>query len=246
MRPIPLHVALTFDENYWAPAYAVMRSICLASRRPGDLVFHLIHTGLDARRRDQLDAIAIEFPVATQHTDLTTHPAYRAFVDELPIGKPFTPIIYARLLLDRLLPPDVERVIYIDSDTFVRGPIEDLAELDLAGKPIAAVLDPGRHKLMLGRDFRQNADLFDFHFAYFNSGMMVIDRKAFGIADLPGQTRRMYESGLLARLQYDQAVLNLVFKDNWRPLDFRWNLICPLPAHEVLEPQPSPTPIATP
>ncbi len=37
----------------------------------------------------------------------------------------------------------------------------------------------------------------------------------------------MYESGLLARLQYDQAVLNLVFKDNWLALDFRWNLICP-------------------
>ena len=68
------------------------------------------------------------------------------------------------------------------------------------------------------------------------AGMLVIDREKFGAADLPGETRRMHESGLLARIQYDQAVLNLVFKDKWLPLDFRWNLICPWPAHEALEP----------
>ena len=68
------------------------------------------------------------------------------------------------------------------------------------------------------------------------TGMLVIDREKFGATDLPGETRRIHESGLLARIQYDQAVLNLVFKDKWLPLDFRWNLICPWPAHEALEP----------
>jgi lipopolysaccharide biosynthesis glycosyltransferase len=233
----PIHVALTFDDNFWAPAYALMRSICLASRRPNDIVFHLIHIGLNARHRDKLDLIAAEYPVAILHTDLAQQPAYQDFVAVLPMAKPFTPVIYARLLLDRLLPLDVERVVYLDCDTYVRGPLETLTELDLAGHPIAAVLDPGRHKAMLGRDFRQNRDLFSFNFAYFNSGMLVIDRAAYARADLPGATRRLHDSGALARVQYDQAILNLTFKDNWLPIDFRWNLIWPWPAHEVLEPQ---------
>ena len=237
MSDRPIHIALTFDDNFWAPAYALMRSICLSSRRPEDLVFHLIHIGLAPHHRQTLELIADEYPARLLHIDLAHHAAYRDFVALLPMARPFTPVIYARLLLDRLLPPEVERVVYLDCDTYVRGPIETLSELDLKGHPIAAVLDPGRHKAMLGRDFRQNRELFSFNFAYFNSGMLVIDRAAYGQADLPAQTRRLHDSGALARIQYDQAILNLAFKDNWLPLDFRWNLIWPWPAHEVLEPQ---------
>jgi lipopolysaccharide biosynthesis glycosyltransferase len=118
----------------------------------------------------------------------------------------------------------------------VRAPIERLAFADLKGRAIAAVLDPHRHRAMLGRDFRQNGDLFSFGLAYFNAGLLLVDRYAFKVADLPARTRAYHEAGVLARVQYDQAVLNLVFKDNWLPLDFRWNLINPLPAHENLEP----------
>ncbi|MEO8884253.1 MAG: glycosyltransferase, partial [Devosia sp.] len=158
MRPTPLHIALTFDDNYWAPAYAVMRSICLASRRAADLNFYLIHIGLDPAHRAELDAIAGEFPAALHHIDLSTEPAYRDLVADLPIAPPFTPVIYARLLLDGLLPKTVERVLYLDSDTFVRVPIEDLLATDLEGKAIGAVLDAHRHIHMFRRDLKANRD----------------------------------------------------------------------------------------
>jgi lipopolysaccharide biosynthesis glycosyltransferase len=231
-----IHVALTFDDNFWAPAYAVMRSACLASRRPGDFTFHLFHRGLGIEHRQALNAIIQEFGAKLVDYDLTTNQRFTDFLAGLAFHRKLTNMVYARLLLDELLPKGVERVIYLDCDIYVRGPLEDLAELDLQGHAIAAVLDAGRHRQMLGRDFRQNRDLFSFNFAYFNAGMLVIDRKKFGAADLPGETRRMHEEGLLARIQYDQAVLNLVFEGKWLPLDFRWNLICPWPAHEALEP----------
>ena len=41
-----IHVVLTFDDNFWAPAYATMRSICLASRQRGNLTFHVCTTAL--------------------------------------------------------------------------------------------------------------------------------------------------------------------------------------------------------
>lgn len=230
-----LHIALTFDDNFWAPAFATMRSICLASLRPDDLHFHLIHIGLNDGHRRALDAIATEFPATLHYLDLTDHEAYRDFVRQLPIAPPFTPIIYARLLLDRLL-PDAERIVYLDCDTYVRGPIEQLAETDLAGKAIGAILDPHRHRAMLGRDFRQNRDLFDFHFRYFNSGVLVIDRARYGAAGLTEMALNLSASGALKRIQYDQAILNLALRDNWLPLDPMWNLMSPTPAHEALEP----------
>jgi len=38
-RGRPDHIALTFDDYFWAPAYATMRSVCLTTRRRADLVF---------------------------------------------------------------------------------------------------------------------------------------------------------------------------------------------------------------
>lgn len=232
----PLHIALTFDDRYWAPAYAVMRSICLASNRRPDLVFHLIHTGIGPANRAQLDSLASEFPVAINHIALDQHQAYKAFVADLPIAKPFSPVIYARLLLDRLLPETAQRIVYLDCDTLVRAPIETLFAENLEGKPIGAVLDAHRHMQMLGRDLRQNGDVFSYNFPYFNSGVLLIDRSAYARADMPARTMELHRTGLLGRLQYDQAALNLVFKDNWHSLDRRWNVICPEPAHEVLDP----------
>jgi lipopolysaccharide biosynthesis glycosyltransferase len=48
--------------------------------------------------------------------------------------------------------------------------------------------------------------------------------------------QRLEASGTMARIQFDQAALNIAFRDQWLPLDFRWNLINPHPAHEALEP----------
>jgi len=232
-----IHIALTFDDGFWAPAYATMRGVCLASRRPKDVVFHLFYRGLSAEHRKAFNAIETEFGAGLVDYDLSVSERFNSFLNGLNYHKKLTNLVYARLLLHELLPVEINRIIYLDCDLLVRGPIEELAELDLGQNSIAAVLDAGRHRHMLGKNLILNSDLFDFHFAYFNAGMLVIDRAAFAAADLPGETRRYHESGVLDRIQYDQAILNLVFKDKWLPLDFRWNLTNPLPAHEILEPQ---------
>jgi lipopolysaccharide biosynthesis glycosyltransferase len=231
----PIHIALTLDDGFWAPAYATMRSVALASRERENLVFHAIHSGLTAAHRRQLDKLAAEFPVALDHLDLAGQPDYADLVRRLPVRFAYSPVIYARLLLDLLL-PQVSRIVYLDSDLLVRGPIEELYDLDLGGHAIAAVMDPHRHRAMLGRDFRLNGDLFDYRQAYFNSGVMVIDNARYAAARLPELMQRLEASGTMARIQFDQAALNIAFRDQWLPLDFRWNLINPHPAHEALEP----------
>jgi lipopolysaccharide biosynthesis glycosyltransferase len=231
-----IHIALTFDDRFWAPAYATFRSICLASHRREHLILHAIHSGLSSQHRARIDALTAEFPVRLAHIDLADHPAYAAFVKTLPIGFAFSPVIWARLLLDRLV-PEANRITYLDSDLLIRAPIEELALIDLQGKAIGAIIDPHRHRHMLGRDFREHTDLFDYRQPYFNSGVLVIDRQGFAAADLPGVVQKLQLSGQLAQIQFDQASLNLAFRDNWLPLDWRWNVINPQTAHENFEPR---------
>jgi lipopolysaccharide biosynthesis glycosyltransferase len=65
---------------------------------------------------------------------------------------------------------------------------------------------------------------------------LLIDRAAWGRADLPGFLAGLEASGELRRLYHDQDVLNLRFRGDWLALDPRWNLTKPHPALRALDP----------
>jgi len=232
----PLHIALTFDDYFWAPAYATMRSVCLTTRRRTDLVFHLFHFKLWPEHVVELDAIAAEFGASVRHYPLDADPKVRALIDSLPGTNDFPPVVYARLLLNELLPPDVTRILYLDSDLYVRAPVENLIDMDLLGHTLAAAPEPGRHHLVRGDDMRTRMSPFDPADPYFNSGVLVIDRAAWGKADLPGYLRQLQQSGEINALYHDQDVLNLKLRGDWLRLDPMWNLTKPHPALRALDP----------
>lgn len=230
-----IHIALTFDDGFWAPAYATMRSICLASRRRADLVFHLLHKRLSAKHRAVLDTIGTEFGAALKDYPLDRDQAFADIAVGFTFRYRFNEMVLARLVFDRLL-AGVERLIYVDCDVMVMAPIETLWNTDLGGMALGAISDPNRHLVMLGREFRGKADLFNFHDDYLNSGVLLIDLKKWAAADLVARTAEFRRQGILDRLYYDQDIINLVFRGNWQKLDSRWNVGNARPAHEMLEP----------
>ncbi|MCB1020942.1 MAG: hypothetical protein KDC27_13500, partial [Acidobacteria bacterium] len=155
----------------------------------------------------------------------------------LPATGRYPKLVYTRLLLDRILPSDAERVIYLDCDTMVRKPIEHLYDLDLHGKALAAVADPYHDGIKLGRDIRTKKSPFDAAEPYFNSGVLLIDLKALAAANVPARVAEMAETGVLSRIFFDQDLLNYVFQRRWHELDWSWNLMLPKRAHEGLNPR---------
>lgn len=231
-----LHIALTFDDNFWAPAYAVMRSVCLFTLRRHDLVFHLFHRTLRADHRAVLEAIETEFGAEVMFYDLDASDVFSGIAPRLPQSERLPNIVFARLFVDRVLPSHVERVLYLDCDTLVRAPIEELLERDLEGFPIGAVRDTTGAHITSKRDLRNNRDLFDVADPYFNSGVILIDVARWRDANIVGRLEEALRSGVMARIYYDQDFLNLVFKNDWLRLEPRWNLIGARRAHEGLDP----------
>jgi lipopolysaccharide biosynthesis glycosyltransferase len=231
-----IHVALTFNDKYWALAYAVMRSICLTTTRRRELVFHLCHTKISPEHAAAHASIAEEFGATLLHYDPEQHAGFQALVAQLPANDRFPPIVYTRLVLDQLLPAEIERVIYLDCDVMVCRQIEQLYEHDMGDKPIAAVFDPFHLGIKKGRDIRQKQTPFDTGDPYFNSGVMLIDLKRYAAVNLPARIAEFAASGVLKNLFFDQDMLNLVFLNNWQPLDWRFNVLNPKPAHESLHP----------
>jgi len=232
----PIHVALTFNDRYWALAYAVMRSICLTTKLRKEVVFHLCHSDLEAEHRTIIESIATEFGAGLVHHDPEQNPDFVALVKTLPATNRFPAVVYARLVLDKILPPGAERVIYLDCDTMVRRPIEAFYDMDLGGKALAAVADPYHDGIKLGRDIRTKASPFDAAEPYFNSGVLLIDLTALAAANVPGRVAELAATGVLQKLYFDQDLLNYIFRDNWLELDWRYNLMLPRKAHEGLNP----------
>lgn len=231
----PIHIALTFDHNFWAPAFATMRSVCLHTKRRGDLVFHLCHRPLPDHQMEDLRQIESEFGAQLRFYDITQSRHFQETIAPLPFHPRLTNIVYARLLFDHLLPAEVERLIYLDSDMMVIAPIENLWSTDLGGKTIGAVDDPWGPFISAGRDFQLNRDICDPADQYFNAGMLVIDMEKWRQADIFSKLATFTENGVMDRVYYDQGFLNIVFRDDFHPIDRKWNVIGPHKAHEALE-----------
>jgi lipopolysaccharide biosynthesis glycosyltransferase len=230
-----MHVALTFDDNFWAPAFATMRSVCLFTHRRDELVFHLCHRTLTAAHRADLERITEEFPVELRWYDLDQSEMFRDIAARMPVNKRLSNIVYARLMIDRLVGADVDRILYLDCDMMVRDDVAYLFDLDLEGNSIAAVRDSVGAIIAGGRDIKKNRDIFDPADYYFNAGMVLIDVAKWREADIIGRMEEAYATGVMQRIYYDQDLLNLVFKDKWLKLHWRWNVIHARLAHDSLD-----------
>ncbi|VAW17222.1 Putative CDP-glycerol:glycerophosphate glycerophosphotransferase, partial [hydrothermal vent metagenome] len=170
-----IHVALAFDNNFWAPAYTVMRSICFHTSEYERVEFHLCEYDVSDAHRADLDKIADEFGAKIHHYDVLQLESFRAAEAILPAKGNLHSVIYARMLLDHFVPETIKRIIYLDCDTMVATPIEDLFDADLKGHALGAVFDTQSMKAKMGYDIKGKGDIFTPRDDYFNSGVLVID-----------------------------------------------------------------------
>lgn len=231
-----IHIALTFDDGYWAPAYATMRSVCLSTKRRKEVVFHLFRRAMTPRHMKVLQRIEAEFGARLVQYDIDRNEHFLFMLQKAPENKRLSNICYARLLFAETIPANVERLIYLDCDVLVRSPIERLADLDLHGKALAAVPDYTGQHIMTGRMMVDKRGIFDSGMRYFNAGMLVIDMKQWRERNVMARFYQMLDSGILAQIYYDQDFLNLTFEDQWLELDQIWNLHDADRSHEALNP----------
>lgn len=232
-----IEIALTLDDNFWAPAYATMRSICLTTPQPDRIRFHLLVDGVTSDHRAALETIGRDYGAVLNIIDLGASDVLGARIAGFPAirMRRFRRVIYARLFLGELLPPEVARVLYLDCDTFVRSDIAELYGLDMADMAIAAALQPDRMHVIAGRDLRARK-AFSMAEPYFNSGVMLIDMGQYRAMDFAAELAQGLPPGELEKFYYDQDMINFCFKGRILKLDYRWNLQNPEPAHEILDP----------
>ncbi len=145
----------------------------------------------------------------------------------LPGPKHMSLFTYARLAVAELWAPGYRRLLYIDSDTRIAGPLAPLFRVDLRGAAIAMAEDCGRY---LGDNagrhdwdnYRASLGL-DLAATYHNAGVLLIDTARWREAQY---WRRLQEfiAAREGRLMFmDQDALNAVCAGAIAELSPRWN-----------------------
>lgn len=111
------------------------------------------------------------------------------------------------------------KILYLDSDILVRGDITPLFSIDIENNYAAVVKDfkPLTYKPS------QLVKLNVFHTAYFNSGVMLLNLEKLRKDEIRDKLYKYRASGI--NYFMDQDALNVIFAENVKYLDLKWNTI---------------------
>ena len=136
---------------------------------------------------------------------------------DLPFGY-FPRAVWLRIFLPELV-PDVDRVLYLDSDLIVVDDLAPLWDVDLNGDLVGAVTNP-LYPFMPDHHVRVGlSDPTD----YFNSGVLLMNLLRMRTEGTADQLRH-YAITHPGNDYPDQDALNVVCRDRWLKLHPRWNV----------------------
>jgi lipopolysaccharide biosynthesis glycosyltransferase len=207
-----LAIAFGIDAPY-APHLGAAIASVVATTPNTDFSFFILHDGVPADVRLQVEACA---PLAHYQWIEISEAGLLALEGREHISR----ATYYRLVLPRVVPKAVSRLMYLDTDLTVVRDLNSLWRVDLAGRPIGAAADVGVDSAA----FAKRWSLDPSPRLYFNAGVLLIDLV------------RVRETGAFERaLDFlathrpdlpwmDQDALNFAFWANWTKLDPIWNV----------------------
>ena len=216
-----LHILFAANDNYSMPTYVTMYSVLAHINPSYNIHFHIIDIGFREESKQKITDNLIKFK--KEITISFYAPEYERF-EALPQVQHFGLDVYFRLNLDTLLPSDIDRVLYLDSDVIVQQDLSPLLDYDMKGNVVGAVRDYYQTDMgdCLPIPCEQLGIPFDT--PYFNAGVLLIDVKKWREQDT---TQKVIDTLLKFRRHIhhaDQDGLNLVVYNNKCLLDNVYNV----------------------
>lgn len=208
-------VAYNCDENFASIFATSVISLFENNKDVDDITVYLIEDEVSAESKSRFQDIA---------------KTYRRNIITLPMPKPeemakiniYIPsnlkmATCGRLFISKLLPDDIDKIIYADCDTLFLSPISSLWDLDISDDYVGMVCIPTskNHKRIIGISPDS---------VYYNSGLMLVNLKRWR-EEKVDQAFMEYIRKQNGFVPYpDEGVLNAVFEGKIRTLPLKYNV----------------------
>lgn len=211
-------IALASDDNYARYLATTIASVLKNAGRADEFDFYILDAGIAQHNRAKIEKLKAikDFNIRYLGVDAAQ------FKDCPPLacGAHTNVVTYYRFLLGDLL-PQVDKVLYMDTDVVALRSLRELWQIDMHDKYVAAVEDKWDHiQTYKGKMGFAPAD------KYFNAGIVFLNLKKWR---QDGITRKLFENRLkLNELGVfacgDQDALNFTFKDHVQFLPWGYNV----------------------
>lgn len=208
-----IHIAFVADDRYIQHTGVTLTSVLENTKDSGRIVAHLICSGLSEQNVRKLEKIEQKYGCQIMFYTAELIP----YNDIISISN-FPHAFLFKVSIPDLLPVELDKIIYLDSDMIVLGDVARLWDFDLLDKMLAAVEDPYCF-------FRKDALNIPHDKKYFNSGLMVMDLSLFRKQEVSKDVFRFIRDHVHTIKFADQDGFNAVLYNQWIDLPLNWNVM---------------------
>lgn len=212
-----MDIVCSLDNNYVMPTGIMMCSLC-ENNKDGSIVFHILSANISEQNKGLLRDLVNQY-----HQQIVFYCINDKDFSDFPINRPgqsahiHSLATYYRLFIGKILPSDIQKVIYLDGDIIVRHSLEPLWNTDIEDYAIA-VPDMDNNKIAPYNRLHYQPEK-----GYFNAGVLLINLEYWRKYDVLND---FYQFAKLhpGRIKcHDQDILNYVFRSKKLVLDVTYN-----------------------
>ncbi|KAK4786230.1 hypothetical protein SAY86_002919 [Trapa natans] len=226
--PSTIHIAMTLDASYLRGSIAGVFSVLQHASCPENIVFHFLAAA--HRRHDLRRVVSSTFPYLRFHIHRFDSQIVRGKISHSIRRALDQPLNYARIYLADLVPADVRRIIYFDSDLIVVDDVAKLWSINLGPHVLGAPEYCHANFSTYFTDRFWSDPAFTDSFkgrrpCYFNTGVMVIDLQKWRDGKYTEKLEEWMRIQKVHRI-YDLGSLPpflLVFAGDVEGVELRWN-----------------------
>jgi lipopolysaccharide biosynthesis glycosyltransferase len=215
----PIVIVLAANDSYMMMLTVTVKSLLLNYHAPNQLVFYIIEDQISRAHKDKflrsLDTSVQILWLTLDEIFSRNYPLLGAFRE--------LPTTYYRLLIPYIVPSNLKKVIYLDSDLVVNKDISFLWNMDFMGNVVLAVQDT---RFPLIKDIIDNYEELGLNpkAKYFNAGVLLINLvqwRELEISEKVLEYTRRYKDFVVFDDQYG---LNAALYQRWKCINSNWNL----------------------
>lgn len=182
-----------------------------------DLRIHLLSNDISEENIKLLRRLLNKYNIPLQIVDVQK---FKDKIEELGIKLEFNISSVLRLFIAELLPNN-DKVLFVDSDTYISNGIKELYDIDISGYPCGMVQNqPVFEKLLRECDLEKDSP-------YYNAGVMLINLKYWRENKIQEKLLECYKNKGHFSVD-DQGVINCVLAKSTLPLPYKYNAMKPI------------------
>lgn len=211
-----MHIVYASDDNFAEIMGVSIVSLFENNRNMQEIEIYILDSGIKDKNKNRIELVFEKYsrhaPVWIAATNINDVLGMKVKQDRGSLSQ------FARLFVSSVLPKNLTRVLYLDCDIIIDKPLDELWNLNMKGKVVAALLDA------FASGYRKNLGL-EKNDIMFNSGVMLIDLKRWKKEHIEDKILELIKKYKGQIPQGDQGALNAVLSHETALLDPKFNSI---------------------